>query len=37
MRRKQLLKRIDMYGAQEGLTETGRKVLEGRERSRFHY
>ena len=28
MRRKQPLKSIDTHGAQEGLTEMGRKVLE---------
>ena len=36
MRRKQPLERIAMHGAQEGLTEVGREVLEGGKRSRFY-
>jgi hypothetical protein len=36
MRRKEPWERIAMHGAQEELTEVGRKVLEGGESGRFH-
>jgi len=34
--RKEPLERISTHGAQEGLTEVGRKVLEGRKGGRVH-
>jgi hypothetical protein len=37
MRRKEPLERISMHGAQEGLAEVGRKVLEGGKGGMVHF